>query len=97
MDSVEGETKAFVSSVYNVSIDSIQMALALTVGLAWYAFVKGGISKVYPEHGNKLWGLGLFAIIITAIFAAVLYLIKNILKTPVSERPILYTVSPGMM
>ncbi len=94
MEPVE-HTKEFVSSVYSVSLDSIQMALALTVALAWYAFVKGGINKVWPDHGDKLWALGVFAIVITAIFAGVLLLVKNVLKRPVVGRPIAYAVAPG--
>lgn len=91
------DTKEFVASVYSVSLDSIQMALALTVALAWYAFVKGGISRVWPDHGDKLWALGAFAVLITAIFAGVLFVIKNVLKQTVPSRPVVYAVAPGMM
>lgn len=96
MESVE-HTKEFVSSVYSVSLDSIQMALALTVALAWYAFVKGSINKVWPDHGDKLWALGVFAIVITAIFAGVLFFVKNVLKQPIAGRPIAYAVAPSPM
>lgn len=91
------DTKELMASVYNVSIDSIQMALALTVALAWYAFVKGGINKVWPDHGDKLWALGAFAILITVIFAVVLFIVKNVLKINSAPRPVVYAVAPSMM
>lgn len=97
MEHLEPEdTEKFVSSVYSVSLDSIQMALALTVALAWYAFVKGGISSIWPDRGNKIWALGAFAILITAIFVGVLFIIKNVLKQPPSI-PVVYAVTPGKM
>lgn len=72
------------------------MALALTAALAWYAFVKGGINKVWPEHGDKIWALGAFAVIVTVIFVAVLVFIKKILNKNIPARPIYYGVAPGM-
>ena len=96
METVE-DTKEFMSSVYNVSIDSIQMALALTVALAWYAFVKGGINKVWPDRGDKLWALGAFAVITTIIFACVLLFVKNILKKSIPQRSVMYAVAPNAL
>lgn len=91
------DTKTFVSFMYNVSLDSIQMALALTVALAWYAFIKGGINKLWPERSDKFWALGGFAVIITAIFAAVLIFFKNILKKQPTQSPVIYAVTSGAM
>ncbi len=98
MDHITSESaKKFASSVYSVSLDSIQMALALTVALAWYAFVKGAINKLWPSREDKLIPLAMFAIIVTIIFTVVLAFVRKVLKQPISERPIMYAVTPGAM
>jgi len=88
------ETKEFATSVYSTSLDSIQMALSLVVALAWYAFIKACINKYFPDgSGNKAWALGLYALIITALFVGVLFIIKKVLKMPISSKPIVYAVT----
>jgi len=83
----------FAKATYNISLDSIQMALALTVALAWYAFVKGCIGVVWKDRGDKIWILGAYAIIITIIFAAVIVFMKNVLKANVTQRPVIHALT----
>lgn len=91
------ETKEMAKSVYGVSLDSIQMALALTVALAWYAFVKGCIGIVWKDRGDKVWILGAYAIIITIIFVGVLAFMKKILKVEVNARPIVHALTQSSL
>lgn len=91
------KSKEFVSTVYNMSLDAVQMALALTVALAWYSFVKGGIREIWKSRSDSVWASGVFAIIVTIIFAVVIYIIKNVLGSSVSTRPVMYAVAPAAM
>ena len=86
------ETKALVSSVYSASIDSVQMALALVVALAWYSFVKEVIKNVYPSRGDSWKAQLVFALVMSIIFGVVLYVVKNVLGKQVISRPITYAV-----
>jgi hypothetical protein len=82
--------------MYSVSLDSIQMALALTVALAWYAFIKKGIELTWKVDETKVWAFGVYAVVMTALFALVLVFFKNVLHAPVQARPITYAVMPGV-
>ena len=90
------ETKEIITSVYNTSIDSIQMALALSVAFAWYGFIKGGVNLFMPERSDKVLALGAYAIIMTILFVIVLYVIRKVLKVPVTQRPIGFVVAPTL-
>lgn len=85
-----------VSSIYKLSAESIQMALALTVALAWYSFIKCGIISIWPHQSDKLWALGGFAVVATVLFVLVLFFIKNVLKVPVTGRNVMYAIAPTL-
>lgn len=88
------QTKEIATSVYNVSLDGIQMALALTVALAWYAVAKGLIKAYFPEIGQGWIALVVYALIVTLIFVVVSMVIKKILGANVPVKPVIYAVTP---
>jgi uncharacterized membrane protein len=90
-------TKEFMSSVYSISIDSIQMALSLTVALAWYAVIKGAINKIWVDRADKLWAHFIYAIIITAVLVLVLMLMKKILNVPASYKPVVVAMTQSAL
>ena len=90
------EVKSVLTSVYTVSLDSIQMALALVVALAWYAFVKHLIQWAYPKNlsdGQDWKMLGLFAVVMTLIFAVVIVVMQRVLKARIVDRPVQFVVA----
>jgi hypothetical protein len=97
------EVRSVLQSVYTISLDSIQMALALVVALAWYAFVKHLIAWAYPKQlsGAKDWQmLGLFAVVMTLVFAVAIVVMQRVLKARIVDRPVQFVVAApvaGMM
>jgi hypothetical protein len=89
------EVKSVLSSVYTISLDSIQMALALMVALAWYAFIKKLVQWAAPNKlGGQDWQmLGVFAVIMTIVFAIAVVLMKRVLKARIVERPVQFMVA----
>jgi uncharacterized membrane protein len=91
------DTKEFISSVYSISLDSIQMALSLTVALAWYAVIKGGINKIWVERADKFWAHFVYALVITGVFVLVLMFMRKILKAPTNVRPVTFALTQSSL
>jgi hypothetical protein len=71
------EVKQIATSVYDTSMISITMALALTVALAWNDLIKHIMDKFFIRNsGNNFVHYLIYAIFITVIFAV----IQNIMK-----------------
>lgn len=90
------EVKSVLQSVYTISLDSIQMSLALVVALAWYAFVKQLIQWAYPKQLNDpmSWKmLGLFAVVMTLLFAVAIVVMQRVLKARIVDRPVQFVVA----
>lgn len=98
MERIPDDAKDVITQVYNTSISGIEMALALTVALAWYSFVKVSIQNIYPTKfkGETWWMYLLFAVIITVIFAVVIFAMKKYMNYN-GRTPIAYAVTPGMI
>lgn len=68
----------FSKSVYSIMLDSIRMALALAVALAWNNAIKYTISKIWKsDNANSLIMRFVYAIVITIIFATLLLFARN--------------------
>lgn len=85
-------------SAYNVSVDSIKIALAIVVALAWYGLVKRSINFFWPKHEEGFVVFGLYTIIITILFAVVIAFINDFLGpkgiyTP--SIPVMYAMTPN--
>jgi uncharacterized membrane protein len=91
------DTKEFMSSVYNISMESIQMALSLTVALAWYAVIKGAINKIWVDRADKLWAHFIYAILITGILVVVLMIMKKFMKVPAFYRPVTFAMTQSSL
>ena len=84
-----------VSSAYSMTLNSIFMALALTVALAWYAVVKEGVKIRFPESKRDgIWALIGYAIIITIVFTIAVWASKKLLGHEVPERQVMFAVAP---
>ena len=89
------ETKQLATTVYTESLGSIQMALALTVALAWNAFVKKGISNFFNPGQNTM-ALFVYALIVTALFVVVITVMKRWLHAEVTSGRAIYAVTGGI-
>lgn len=87
------EVKTMANSVYSLSVDSIRMALALTVALAWHVAVKQVIAKFWVA-GNGVWAHILYAIVMTVIFIAVSVFANKVLGLADTSRQVVYAVTP---
>lgn len=87
--------KTIANSVYVLSIDSIRMALALTVALAWHQVVKQIVAK-FPVGGNGIWAYILYAVIMTALLVVVAMFASKFLGLRDDSRPIVYAVTPQL-
>lgn len=86
-----------VSSAYNLTLNSIFMALALTVALAWFAVVKEGVRINWPgKQKDGVWALLGFAVIITLLFAVAVWLSKRFLGKDLPDRRVVYAIAPSM-
>lgn len=75
LDDVNNKIKKFANSefsksVSNITLDSIKMALALVVALAWNTAIKYIINSVWKYDNNNLLMHILYAIVITIVFVA---------------------------
>lgn len=75
LDNVNNKIKKFANSefsksVSNITLDSIKMALALVVALAWNTAIKYIINSVWKYDNNNLLMHILYAIVITIVFVA---------------------------
>lgn len=85
------------TSAYNVSIDSIKIALAVTVALAWYNLVKKGIDIIWPSREDKFFVFGLYTVVITILFAIIIAFVNDFLsprKLYSPSIPMMYAVTP---
>lgn len=60
----------FSKSVGNITLDSIKMALALVVALAWNTAIKYLINSLWKYDNNNLIMHIIYAVIITIVFVA---------------------------
>lgn len=86
-------SKEVVASVYNMSLDSITMALALTVALAWVAVVKRVINTYVSVGGDGLMYYIIFALVVTAIFVLVTMFMRKVLKASIITPTIVPTIA----
>ena len=67
----------FTKSVGNITLDSIKMALALVVALAWNTAIKYLINKLWQYDNNNLIMHLIYAVIVTILFVAFIFIAKN--------------------
>ena len=63
----------FSKSVGNITLDSIKMALALVVALAWNTAIKYLINKLWRYDNNNLIMHLIYAVVITILFVAFIF------------------------
>lgn len=88
------EAKKLATSVYDTSMTSISMALALTAALAWNDLIKHIIGSYVRIERNSIVYFLIYAIIVTILFAVVHSIIKKYAGAKVIEVPITYAVTP---
>lgn len=86
------EAKAFASSVYDVSLDNIQMALALSVAFAWHTAIKEIVKRFWKSE-NSVTAYLVYAIIMTALFVAAMIFAKRVLNYNKDPRQITYAMA----
>lgn len=87
------------SSVYSISVDSVQMALMLVVAMQWVSVIKhfildrvmAGMTGV-----DQNWGKVVSAIIVTTVAVVIGLISKKVLKYGGVPRPVTYAVMAPM-
>ena len=67
----------FSKSVGNITLDSIKMALALVVALAWNTAIKDLINKLWQYDNNNLIMHLIYAVIVTILFVAFIFIAQK--------------------
>ena len=67
----------FSKSVGNITLDSIKMALALVVALAWNTAIKYLINKLWQYDNNNLIMHLIYAVIVTILFVAFIFIAQK--------------------
>lgn len=94
MHNTVNNTTELMSSFYDVSLDSIQFALALTVALAWYSFIKNLFGKLWTERSDKVVAHGVYAIVVTVIFVLIAMIMRKFIGVNPQDKKIMFAVTP---
>jgi hypothetical protein len=84
-----------IKSAYDVTLNSLFMALALTVALAWYAVVKAGVKITFiGDRFKGIWALIVYAVVVTLIFTIAVFGAKKYLKKEIPEKAVVFAMTP---